>query len=63
MAKRITGMSVFVRSIEKRSASGVVVEAEQGSENYLVRFMLPVAEVEKCYIGKRYDVVVEDPDE
>lgn len=54
--------SVFVRSISKRSNDTTVVEASNGSPEGppFVRFYLPPNETEKCHIGKRYKIIIEE---
>lgn len=54
--------AVFVRSINTTEHGHVVVEASNGGPDGppFVRFQIPRDWVDKCYVGKRYSVTVEE---
>lgn len=54
--------SVFVNSIEDKGPGGIVVEAFNGSPEGppFVRFNLPILETQRCNLGKRYILTVEE---
>lgn len=57
--------SVFVTSVKKSDTGPeAVVEASNGSPDGppFARFEIPPHMVEDCRIGKRYRIIVEDPD-
>lgn len=63
MGKLISNASVFVVGVSRQGGMAVV-EAANGSESGppFVRFQLQPAYLERCHIGKRYNITIEDPD-
>lgn len=59
---RLVESTVYVQSIVKTEAQGIIVEASNGSFNGppFVRFRISDAEINGCTIGKSYKVTIEE---
>lgn len=60
---KIKEVSVFVSSVKRMTAGpGIIVEASNGGPDGppFIRFELQDSYSDKCYIGKRYIVTIEE---